>query len=270
MKPGIRKIIPSIVLCILLLAQAACSGTQPPASATNTSLPVPTEVFTPTFTPIPLYTVVKLVSNPIEESGKSPDYTVKAQVPFLQNSEDMRVVNFNNEMKQLTQEEIARFKDNVAQIQMVSGMAGSSYIQDYKLFSPSGNLVSLRFKIMIYVEGSAHPGTHSRTVTFDLEGGKDLLLEQMFLSGSDYLQTIANYCIAQLKTRDIGFEAFTGGADPLPANYGNWNITPDGLLITFDEYQVAAYAAGAQEVVIPYAELKSVIDPHGPLAGFLP
>ncbi len=84
------------------------------------------------------------------------------------------------------------------------------------------------------------------------------------------LDKIANYCIAQLKTRNIGFEAFTSGAQPTPENYGNWNITPDGLLITFDEYQVAAYAAGPQEVVVPYTELQSVIDPHGPLQGFLP
>jgi hypothetical protein len=33
---------------------------------------------------------------------------------------------------------------------------------------------------------------------------------------------------------------------------------------------VAAYAAGPQVVVIPYAELQGVIDPHGVLSGFLP
>jgi hypothetical protein len=109
-----------------------------------------------------------------------------------------------------------------------------------------------------------------RTVTYDLEAGKDIQLAQLFMPGSDYLERTANYCITQLSARNIGFESFSNGALPLQANYGNWNITAEGLMITFNEYQVAPYAAGAQEVVVPYAELQSVIDPHGPLAGFLP
>ena len=270
MKPCIRKIIPGFVLSILLATILACGSTPTPLPATAMPSLPPTEAFTPTFTPIPIFTVVSLVTNTTEETGKSPDYTLKAQIPFLQRSEDLRVINFNNEMTLLTQEEIAKFKDNVVQIQHTPGFAGSSYDQQYKLFSPPGNLISLRFQIMIYIEGTAHPGTHSRTVTYDLEAGADVRLEQLFLPDSDYLQTIANYCIAQLSTRNIGFESFSSGAQPIPENYGNWNVTPDGLLITFDEYQVAAYAAGPQEVVVPYAELRPVIDPHGPLAGFLP
>ena len=270
MKSGHRKLIPGIFSSILLISMFGCGSAPTPIPTTDTPQPAPTEVFTPTFTPVPLYTVVTPVSNPTDESGKSPDYTIQAQTPFLQNSDDQRVANFNNEMKLLTQEEIAKFKDNVAQTQPIPGLAGSSYVQDFKVLSPIGNLISLRFTIMIYIEGSAHPGSHSRTVTYDLEAGQDVRMEQLFQPGSDYLERIANYCITQLKTRNIGFEAFASGAQPLPENYGNWNITPDGLLITFDEYQVAAYAAGAQEVVVPYTELKSVIDSHGPLAEFLP
>ena len=173
-------------------------------------------------------------------------------------------------MTLLTQEEIASFKDNARMVQPVPGSVGSFIDQSYELLSPLGNLLSLKFEIMTYIQGAAHPGTHSRTVTYDLEAGADVRLEQLFLPGSDYLGTISRYCIAQLETRDIGFEAFSQGAQPVMENYGSWNITPDGLLITFDEYQVAAYAAGPQVVVVPYAELQSVIDPTGPLKAFMP
>jgi len=264
------KIVPGFVIFILLVTMLACGTTSTPQQAPNTPQVVPTEPLTPTFTPIPIFSVVTLVSNPTNETGKTPDYTITAQTPFFQGSEDLRVTNFNNEMAQLTQEEIAKFRDNVVQVQPVPGSTGSFYDQQYKLLTPPGNLVSLKFQIMIYIQGAAHPGTHMRTVTYDLEAGSDVKLDQLFLSGSDYLDKIANYCIAQLKTRNIGFEAFSSGAQAAPENYGIWNITPDGLLITFDEYQVAAYAAGPQEVVVPYTELQSVIDPHGPLQGFLP
>jgi hypothetical protein len=280
MKPNSRRIMIGFILGAILATTSACGGTPAQLPATPTpNLPptetfaptlAPTDAFTPTFTSIPLFTVVNMVSNTTAETGKSPNYTLKAQTPFLQRSEDLRVTNFNNEMALLTQEEIAKFRDNLMQILPLPGSTGSAYDQTYKLLSAPGDLLSFKFEIYINIEGAAHPNTHSRTVTYNLEAGADVRLEQIFLPGSDYLGTIANYCIAQLKTRDIGFDAFSSGADPLPENYGSWNVTPDGLLITFDPYQVAAYAAGPQEVVIPYAELKSIIDPQGPLAQFLP
>jgi Protein of unknown function (DUF3298) len=270
MKSHANKIIPWFVFSLLLAVMLACGSTQPLPVAIETPNIPPTEAFSPTFTPIPIFTVVNLASKPTEETGKSPDYILKAQTPFFQGSEDLRVVNFNNEMALLTQEEIAKFKDNVVQVTPLPGSTGSFYDQQYKLLSPPGNIVSLKFQIMIYIQGAAHPGTHFRTVTYDLETGSDMRLAQLFLSGSDYLEKIANYCIAQLSTRDIGFDASSNGAQPVPEKYGNWNITSDGLMITFDEYQVAAYAAGPQEVVVPYTELSSVIDPQGPLGVFLP
>ncbi|RIK32332.1 MAG: hypothetical protein DCC56_00555 [Anaerolineae bacterium] len=38
-----------------------------------------------------------------------------------------------------------------------------------------------------------------------------------------------------------------------------------GFVITFDEYQVAPYAADPQTVTVPYSELKPLINQQGPL-----
>jgi hypothetical protein len=211
-----------------------------------------------------------LSSVPTDETGKSPDYTIKAQTPALQGSQDARATNFNGEMTQLTQEEIAKFRDNARVAVKIPGAGGSFYDQSYQLLSSPGNILSLKFAIMIYISGAAHPVTHSRTVTYDLETGSDVTLDQLFLPNSNYLDLIANYCKGELSKRNIDFAEFSNGAQALPENYTNWNVTQDGLLITFDEYQVAAYAAGAQQVTVPYSELKSAIDPHGPLGSFLP
>ena len=170
---------------------------------------------------------------------------MKAQIPVLQGSSDTRVTNFNNEMTLLTQEEIAKFKDNAAEVRVPTGSSGSTYDQQYKLLSPPGNLISLQFQIKIFIYQTSRPKTHSRTVNYDLEAGADVTMDQLFLPGSDYLARISNYCIAQLKTRPIDFESYYNGAQPSPANYGNWNITPTGLQITFAENQVAAYGTGS-------------------------
>jgi hypothetical protein len=61
----------------------------------------------------------------------------------------------------------------------------------------------------------------------------------------------------------------SAGADPLSENYQRWNISNEGLTITFDAYQVAAYAAGPQIVVIPFSALQSIINPQSALALFI-
>lgn len=268
MNSKVRKISVGIAFIIILAVTLACGASSATPTSTPTSPPTPTSH--PTSTPPPLYLSISLISVPLNETSQDPHYTVDAQIPSLTGSNDERVTRFNGEMTQLTREEIAKFKDNARMGYATPGSNGSSYDQKYSLLSAPGNLFSLKFDINTYIEGAAHPSTHTRVINYDLEAGTDISLDQLFLPGTDYLKTIANYCIAQLKTRPIDFVSNSAGADPTPQNYGNWNVTPDGLLITFDEYQVAAYALGAQLVTVPYAELNSIIDPNGPLKPYLP
>ena len=91
--------------------------------------------------------------------------------------------------------------------------------------------------------------------------------DRLFIADSNYLEVISKYCSEQLSTLDIGFNENTVGAEPAAENYRNWNITPEGLMIIFERGQVTAYAAPEQVVIIPYAELQSIINPQGILAG---
>ncbi len=269
MKSKLRGIIPCFIFSTLLASVLACGGTPTPVPVTATLNLPPTQTSQPTQTSIPLYQLVSLTSVSRNEAGQAPGsvYTVKAQIPVLQGRDDPRVTNFNNEMTLLTQEEVAKFKDNAAEVRVPPGSSGSSYDQQYTLLSPPGNLISLQFQIKVFIYQTSRPTTYSRAVNYNLQAGADVTMDQLFLPGSDYLARLSNYCIAQLKTRPIDFETYYNGAQPSLANYGNWNITPGGLQITFAEGQVAA---SEQEVVVPYGELQADIDPHGALAGFMP
>ena len=48
-----------------------------------------------------------------------------------------------------------------------------------------------------------------------------------------------------------------------------WVATPTGLLFIFDPYVASSYSAGEIRVKIPYSELKTEIDPNGPLKPLL-
>jgi hypothetical protein len=212
---------------------------------------------------------VALSSTPFTETGTGPDYTIETNTPVLTGSSlDPRLSPFNDAMAAIVQQEVDLFKENLKDLPVVPIAMGSFLKVDFAQVSPAGNLLSLKFIISFYSDGAAHPGTNSRTATYDLEAGQFITLDQLFLPGSDYLGTISAYCIAKLQASEIGPVLFAEGAQPTADNYRNWNVTADGLLITFDEYQVAAYAAGPQLVTVPYSELQSIIDPQGPLAGY--
>jgi hypothetical protein len=229
------------------------------------SLAPPTPTAPPTSTAMPLFEQVAMQTTAWQETGTPFDYSIAADVPVLVGSKDPRVQNFNVEMKAVVDDAIATFKQNLAGLVPTPNSTTSTFEMHYNVVSPPGNLLSIRFTIQTYYSGAAHPGDSSRTVTYDLEAGKDVSMSDLFMPNADYLTPISKYCIAQLSTRDIGFQGFELGATATPENYRNWNVTADGLMITFDEYQVAPYAAGPQAVVVPYSELASLIDPKGPL-----
>lgn len=206
----------------------------------------------------------------ISETGTIPVFTISAQVPVLTGSNDPRILQFNQQMVVIVQQEVSSFKQSLTAASNPPIAMGSSFNLKYSLVSPWSNILSLKFVIDSYHDGAAHPGQYSRAFTFDLTTGHQVNLDQLFLPGSNYLQVLADYCKTELAKRDIAFDASITGADPLPQNYLIWNISADGLVITFDEYQVAAYAAGPQIVTIPYNALTGIIDKQGPLAGFLP
>jgi hypothetical protein len=257
-----RNLRTMIVLSVGTIIVSACGATAPAAT--------PTLPAVPTATTAPLFQQVTLTSIPAEEDNQSPLYKLTTQTPSLTGSDDPRVMNFNNEMSALVAKDVADFKQNPADPNPPPGSNGSSFDVQYKLVSAPGDIFSIKFDVEGYREGAAHPYHYSQTVNYNLEKGADVSLVGLFLPNTDYLQAISTYCIAQLKTRGFGFDdLITQGAAPTPDNYRSWNITPDGLLITFDEYQVAAYAAGPQTVTVPYSELKSLIDPNGLLGVFV-
>jgi hypothetical protein len=249
---------------IILFSLQACGALAVLPTATLAPAPVGA-------TPVPLSQQVMLVLISFREEGQLPTYTISAQTPRFAGVDDPRVQDFNKAVSDLIQHEIGYFRENVlAQMPAHPVSSGSSFNAQYTVIFQGGSLWSLKFDFSGYADGAAHPYHYSLTYNYDLEQGQELSLEQLFPADSDYLRTLSRYCIAELSKRDIGFYGgFQQGAEPTPQNYRNWSITASGLLVTFDEYQVAPYAAGPQTITVPYRELTTVMNPKGPLALFL-
>ncbi|MEP7338995.1 MAG: DUF3298 and DUF4163 domain-containing protein [Acidobacteriota bacterium] len=222
----------------------------------------------------------KLTTKEQKEENKKQKLSIEVAYPQLTGpqlagSSDANAEKFNTTISEMIAKQVKGFKnDNKESLKEAAESAdadrpGNSLDISYTVAHADKNLISLHFSNYSYT-GGAHGNTASVTYNYDLNRGVMLKLADLFPPNSNYLKIISDYCLAALKKRDLGDdEQIRGGAGPKADNYGSWNITPDGLQITFDAYQVAAYAAGPQEVVVPYSVLKPIIKPDGPLAAFV-
>ncbi|NDJ79063.1 MAG: DUF3298 and DUF4163 domain-containing protein [Chloroflexi bacterium] len=138
---------------------------------------------------------------------------------------------------------------------------------DYELIPYSAQVYSLRFDISEYT-GGAHPNSYTYTMTYDMSRNVMLTLDDVFLPGSGYLDTLAALVQTDL-TAQMGEYAdaawIAQGAGPDPWNFRSWTITPAGITFYFDPYQVAPYAMGPQQVTIPLSQLSGwLAPPFGP------
>jgi hypothetical protein len=256
-----------LLTCLFTCFLLACNATFSVGIPTPTIL-VPTETTIPTSVPL-ISQQVTLVSVPFNETNPGsnfPTYTISSQTPQLTGSDDPRVQAFNQLLNDLITKEVDMWRQSFQQLPITPLSNGSSLDVKYTLVSQVGDLWSFKFDSAFYADTAAHPGLNSTVLNYDLGQGRELTLGDLFLPNSNYLEVISNYCVTELSKQPFFDGPFADGAKPAPENYRNWNLAPDGLLITFDTYQVGPGAAGPQQVNVPYGELTSILNPQGPLS----
>ena len=142
---------------------------------------------------------------------------------------------------------------------------------DYELYHFSDSVMTIKFNFDYYT-GGAHPNHDFKTFTFDLAGNKEIALEDLFAEGTNPWKAIDVYVEQDLSkhlAEAIGTQLISedlaiihSGTGENPDNYRNFALTPDSLIFFFPPYQVAAYAAGPQQVSIPLSQLIALLNPE--------
>lgn len=218
---------------------------------------------------------VEIVSKQNKESNKKLMYEIAAQYPQLTGGNNPNFEKFNQAARASVTRKVAGFKKDMQpegeeEEPRPEGSMGSDLSVSYEVLLAQDDLVSVKFDVSSYFQGAAHPNSYSDVLNYDLKNGKQLKLSDLFKPGAKFLQTIATYCIADLKkqaqAKGLLAEEIEKGAAAKSDNYDSWTITRRGLGIYFDAYQVGPYAAGPQFVLVPYSTLKDLINPEGPIA----
>jgi hypothetical protein len=218
---------------------------------------------------------LKLDERKEEREDKKLRYEIDTAMPQLAGADDARVEKFNQAVTNLVAPRTGEFKkiadetarkEAAAKQDAKSSLPPNSLSVSYEIAAADKNFISVLFSFYEYL-GGAHPNTTTESFNYDLNRKAPVSLADLFTPNSNYLKVISDHAIKELKKLDT-VSAVELGAGPKIDNYHSWNITPTGLKITFDPYQVGPYAAGAHEVVVPYSVLKPIIRQDGLLAQF--
>ncbi len=140
---------------------------------------------------------------------------------------------------------------------------------DYEIVFASPALISVEFTLSTYGHGAAHPNSASAAFNAVPAKAEPIKAADLFDGKSAWQDFLAKRCFDDLKRRDLlgeppAFPSNAEGIKAMAADAERWLIDAKGVRVEFNTYEVAPYAAGPQEVAIPWAELKPYLAAHPP------
>jgi len=143
---------------------------------------------------------------------------------------------------------------------------GWSYKQRFAIYVPSADAVTVAFDFHGY-SGGAH-GYGARTCTLvDVHAGKIIGPEDVFAAESRWLDHLVDFVTADLKLQFIDRPGYDNALDPdnlrkflSKSEYYCWQ--DNKLVLVFNSYDIAAYAAGPYSVEISYEDLRWLLRPN--------
>lgn len=127
---------------------------------------------------------------------------------------------------------------------------------DYSLSRPSDKAVSVAFEMWNYVGDQSNMDV--LTLNYNLLTGQRLSLVDIFEKPDIALELMSKYSRKVLEPR-LGAARraamLAGGTEPVIENFSSLTLTPDGICINFQPWQVAPQQAGVQKVLMPLEEL---------------
>lgn len=121
----------------------------------------------------------------------------------------------------------------------------------YQVVYADQRIISLKFTHHVTMEEVADPVDHLETINYDLAQGRLIDLSELFRPGTGYLLVIEAYSRGRIDERYHEYVSLRDGALGEP-NFKHWNLTPEGLVISFDGAQLGEPSTPPEVVIVPY------------------
>jgi hypothetical protein len=195
---------------------------------------------------------------------ENADYELSWEYPEVASAKTQKLRRFNSWIKNRVLGHAARFR-RLAQAERRAKHKRKPPIEEglelsFIVFYSNDRVISIRVTQRVMEAGQMHPINYYETLNYDLERSRALRASDVFKHG--YLRTLSNYSRHYLKNEyDMGLDDWVArGTEPRAYNFANWNIVPDGILVSFEDYQVNSHSFGQPEFVVPYSTLKRVLN----------
>src|SRR5579871_4843915 len=216
----------------------------------------------------------RFVSKKYDLQNKRQNYTIHAEYPQIVDSQDAHAIRFNRAVKNAVLKHIRAFKKQCAELARTDFRRPPGeqlgYTEDIscEILAANRSLISLTIEDDTFY-GGAHGVETTSSLNYDLTRGRLLELSDVFRPQFPYLKSVSRACIQtlhhaypELYDSPTFLQELHNNASARSSNYHTWNVTPYGLQITFAEYQVAPYAYGEIQIVLPYNTIQAIIRPH--------
>jgi hypothetical protein len=226
---------------------------------------------------------LQITTKQIRKQFKAKRVDLSAEYPKLIGKSSAGITGFNQNAKLRVMKELDEFKKHwinfpPANLKLLQGSNVFMKI-GYHVEYTDNNLISVNFRTSRYSIKMSHV-TDSFSINYDLKNGKELELADLFKHNTKYLEIISEHCLKELRSRKdnlktpdisgiintLASDDLTNAVAPETENFKKWNITPDGLMFSFNPYIVGPYPVEPEIIIVPYDKLKDMIKPNGILA----
>ena len=207
-----------------------------------------------------------------ESRNDSMKYDAQAEYPYFSPSEYSWAQEANAYIQAAAISEVQGIRNLANEAPWTWPLVGkdtgeSSFAASYEIIFFRGRLLSIRFSFFAYHFGGAHPNHWTRTLNLFLDPIYNIELKHFFGTGVNYLgqlsiavrQKLLSGC--GLNEGDLDRRFVLEGTEPELGHFSTFNFSTSGLMFSFDEYSVGPYAAGRQEIWVPFSELSGLVLP---------
>jgi hypothetical protein len=260
----IRGGILAVVALATALVAAGCGGSA--ATPAIIFITPPPATLAPGATPTPGPPPPEISSTVISTSAPDGRWTVIFKKPIVAAASSDAAGKMNDAITSKVTGYISTFTSGSLPA-VASGTTPSTLDGNFSIAIDTSNVVSLRFTILTFVSGSAHPVGSAGSLSFVVSTGATLGLDDIFSSTSDAVKILADKTHAAL-TASLGSElSWPNGASDIAFYDKAWAITAEGLEFTWAQGELSSMAAGTPSAVVSWPDLKSVLKADGPVAG---
>ena len=145
----------------------------------------------------------------------------------------------------LAEFELIVFKTRLAPHLPESIKTGLTLMAEYEVFRNDQQVISLVQRVYQYT-GGAHGMTLQTAYTIDLVTGRNQILADLFVPGSDYAERLSRIVRKVGVDRKLPLWDFKG-----IGTHSTFFLSDEGLVLFFQPYEIAPYSEGIVKILVP-------------------